>query len=344
MATKSMKIALFGAGAIAREHALAIRQIAASDGRFAPQVAGVYAPRVEAARAFADELGIPRASDDPRDFLADPAIDAVIVCSPSAMHVPQTRAALLAGKHVLCEIPLALSLDEALELRELAARQHRSLMVAHTLRFHPALLAARDEVAAGQLDPVSIVARYLFLRRANVGWTGYRRSWTDNLLWHHGGHAVDTVLWLLGAESASVAGEVAPAPTGHDAPLDLGIVLRTARGSIATIALSYSSEIAIHDYTIIGREATLHATPDELAHADGQPVRVPVGESPILTQDRAFFDAIRHDQPVPISVDDILPSLRVLQAVSDTTSIWPTPEERTQAAIASESLDVGSIP
>lgn len=339
-----MKIALFGAGAIAREHALAIQQIADNSDGFAPQVEGVYAPRAEAARAFSAELGIPRASDDPHVFLADPAIDAVIVCSPSAMHVPQTRATLLAGKHVLCEIPLALSLGEALELRDLAVRRRRSLMVAHTLRFHSALRTARAEIDAGRVDPVSLVARYLFLRRANVGWTGYHRSWTDNLLWHHGGHAVDTALWLLGAESASVASEIALLPAGREAPLDLGIVLRTARGSVATIALSYSSEIAIHDYTIIGRNATLHATPDELVRSDGRPMDAQAGESPILAQDRAFFGAIRHQRPVPISVDDILPSLRVLQAVSDTTSIWPTPEERSQAAIANVSLDAESIP
>jgi 2-hydroxy-4-carboxymuconate semialdehyde hemiacetal dehydrogenase len=339
-----MKIALFGAGAIAREHALAIRQISFSDSRFAFQVAGVYAPRAEAARTFAAELEIPSSSDDPRVFLADPTIEAIFVCSPSAMHVPQTRAALLAGKHVLCEIPLALSVAEALELRDLAARQQRMLMVAHTLRFHPALVAAREEVAGARLDPVSVVARYLFLRRANIGWTGYRRSWTDNLLWHHGGHAVDMTLWLLGAESIRVASEVALAPPGRESPLDLGIVLRTSRGSVATIALSYSSERAIHDYTIIGREATLHATPEELVRSDGRSVSVRAEESPIVIQDRAFLEAVRYDKPVPISVDDILPSLRVLQAVSDTTSIWPTSEERTQAEIAAASLDAGSNP
>ena len=103
-----VNIVLFGAGAIAREHARVIRALQEKRGQSDLRLAGVYAPRLEAAEAFAAEFDLPSATTDPRRYLDNPGMDVVLVCSPSACHVPQTRAALEAGKHVLCEIPLAL--------------------------------------------------------------------------------------------------------------------------------------------------------------------------------------------------------------------------------------------
>ena len=61
-------------------------------------------------------------------------------------------------------------------------------------------------IAAGEVHPHAVVSRYMFQRRENVNWTGRRRSWTDNLLWHHGCHAVDAALWLLGGGSGRCHG------------------------------------------------------------------------------------------------------------------------------------------
>jgi 2-hydroxy-4-carboxymuconate semialdehyde hemiacetal dehydrogenase len=312
-----MNVVIFGAGAIAREHVRAIRLLQLEHGWQDLRLFGVYAPRLGAAAAFAAELGLPHGTSDPRLYLEDPGIDAVIVCSPSAMHVAQTQAALEAGKHVLCEIPLALSLGEAAALRDLADRQRRTLMVAHTLRFHPSLRLVRDEIANGRLHPTAIVARNLFLRRSNVGWTGYRRSWTDNLLWHHGGHVVDTCLWLLGADRADVAGYLGPAHPEQDSPLDVGLVLRTPDGVLTTIALSYNCHLSAHDYTVIGQERTLLASPNDVLLANGEPLPgIEHAVDPLCAQDEAFFTAIRTGKAAPVDVNVILPSLAVLQRVA----------------------------
>ncbi len=106
-----MKIGFLGYGSIARSHARAI--VALRGEGHDLQIYGVMG-RVAAATAdFAREYGATIATTDLDDFLADPAIDVVIVCSPSDAHAAQTAQALRAGKHVLCEIPLALSLTEA---------------------------------------------------------------------------------------------------------------------------------------------------------------------------------------------------------------------------------------
>lgn len=335
-----MNIVLFGAGAIAREHVRAIRLLQSEPQHVDLHLCGVYAPRPGRAAAFATELELPHSTTDPRVYLDDPSIDVVIVCSPSAIHAVQTEAALTAGKHVLCEIPLALSLAEALALREVADRQQRTLMVAHTMRFHPSFGAVRDQIAAGRLHPTAIICRYLFLRRANVGWTGYRRSWTDNLLWHHGGHAVDTCLWFLGASHADVVGQLAPPHPELDIPLDLSLIMRTPAGVLATVAMSYNSAFTVHDYTVIGQETTLRASPDQLLAANGNPVPgIDLTVDAILAQNDAFFTAIRTGRPAPVDVDAILPSLAVLQQLATTADLGRSTEEEDQAAAERLLLD-----
>ena len=75
-------------------------------------------------------------------------------------------------------------------------------MVCHTQRYYPALVEARRRIEAGELHVQHVIYRYTFFRRDTVNWRGRRRSWADNLLWHHGAHAVDTALWLLGARES----------------------------------------------------------------------------------------------------------------------------------------------
>src|SRR5262245_64635525 len=114
------------------------------------------------AEHFAREHGLASATTDLDALLDDSSLDVVIVCSPSDAHAAQTEAALRAGKHVLCEIPLALSLAETDALTALADRTRRTLMVCHTQRFYSPLVEARRMIAAGELHPHAIVSRYMF--------------------------------------------------------------------------------------------------------------------------------------------------------------------------------------
>lgn len=102
-----MKIGFLGYGSIAHSHARAI--LALRDEGHDLQIYGVMGRLADATAEFAREYGAPVATTNLDQFLADPALDAVIICSPSDAHAAQTEQALRAGKHVLCEIPLALS-------------------------------------------------------------------------------------------------------------------------------------------------------------------------------------------------------------------------------------------
>jgi 2-hydroxy-4-carboxymuconate semialdehyde hemiacetal dehydrogenase len=234
---------------------------------------------------------------------------------------------LQAGKHVLCEIPLALSLSDTDRLIRLADEVDRRLMVCHTQRYQPALIEARRLVAAGELHPHAIVSRYMFGRRENVNWRGRRRSWTDNLLWHHACHDVDATLWVLGvpdrAEMVDVVAQVALPGEDLDIPMDLSLVMRTPRDQLVTVAMSYHINFPVHDWLIIGEETTLVFADRQLRDNERLLVRATSDDpsdpnSPIARQNAEFFAAVRERREPAVSAHSVRPATAALQAAQDT--------------------------
>ena len=134
---KRLKAAVFGTGFVGRVHIEGIRRL----GNVEVYAIGV-GPEDDAAGLSA-ELYVDRVSQDYRTLLADPAIDAVHVCTPNALHFPIVKAALEAGKHVLCEKPLAMSVAEAREMVALAGKAKLRNCTFHNLRFYPMVQQAR---------------------------------------------------------------------------------------------------------------------------------------------------------------------------------------------------------
>jgi predicted dehydrogenase len=120
------------------------------------QVAAVADSRLDNARALADDFGVERAESDYRVLLNDPAIEAVHICTPNAVHFEMASAALSAGKHVLCEKPLATTTGEAAALVKLAAATKRRNCTCHNLRYYPMVQQIRRMREAGELGDVLI--------------------------------------------------------------------------------------------------------------------------------------------------------------------------------------------
>jgi 2-hydroxy-4-carboxymuconate semialdehyde hemiacetal dehydrogenase len=251
----------------------------------------------------------------------------VIVCSPTDLHATHTEQALRAGKHVLCEIPLATSLAETDRLIALADEVERRLMVCQTQRYFPPLIEAKRMITSGELHVHAIVSRYLFDRRNNVNWKGRDRSWTDNLLWHHTCHALDATIWLLGAEEVDAAAQIASPDPATGIPMEVGIVLRTPANQIATVATSYHARLPQHDYLIIGEESSVQFVGLELRSPHG--VIVPSRNDDILLeamplQNAEFFAAIREAREPAISARSVRPTMAVLQSVQDRLDVQTT--------------------
>jgi 2-hydroxy-4-carboxymuconate semialdehyde hemiacetal dehydrogenase len=314
-----MNICLVGYGSIARAHVEAL----AGEPVVFHSVMGRLA---ESTAAFAREFGIARHTTSLDEALSDPAVDAVLITSPTDLHAQQAEAVLRAGKHALIEIPLATSLGEADALERLARERGLTLMVCHTQRYYPSLLEARRWIAEGRLHVHHVSTRYGFLRRENVNWVGRRRSWTDNLLWHHGGHAVDTSLWLIGATDGVVTSQTALPSRPLNIPLDLDVLVRTPKDQLISVCMSYNTRIAFNEYLLIGEETTLLATNTRLSSPDGLLFEEPPKSGPaspsILAQDREFFAAIAERREPAISAGAVRPAMKVLQTVQEQYNAW----------------------
>ncbi|PND54894.1 oxidoreductase [Mycobacterium sp. ENV421] len=120
-------------------------------------VAAVAARDLTRAQAFAAKHGIPRVHDSYESLIADPDVDAIYNPLPNGLHGKWTRAAIEAGKHVLCEKPFTANAAEAREIAELAATSDRVVMEAFHYRYHPLALRAEEIIASGELGTVKHV-------------------------------------------------------------------------------------------------------------------------------------------------------------------------------------------
>jgi predicted dehydrogenase len=148
---RRIKTAVIGTGFMGRVHTEAIRRLGNVD------VAMVAAENDELAASFGSQMGVEKMVTDFRQVLAAPEIEAVHICTPNALHYPIAKAALEAGKHVLCEKPLAISSGEAKELVDLAAKKKAVNCLNHNLRYYPQVQQIRAMIAAGELGDVRVV-------------------------------------------------------------------------------------------------------------------------------------------------------------------------------------------
>lgn len=305
------RVAIVGPGAIAHVHASAMRACGA-------EVVVVAGTSLDNARAFAQRHRIPVALDDPDGALTSDAVDVVVIASPHTAHVPQAERAMTAGKHVLVEVPLALSLQEAECLVALASSCGVRLGVCHTMRFHRTVVQGAALVRTATSRPSLISARRMMRRVDDVGWTGSRRTWTDSLLWHHGAHVIDTLRAVSGSEF-TVAAAVAGARIGRlGEALDYAVSLESSVGTAVAVTLSYTSRVDVNDMIVNLEDETLVITPSSLQWYDRRIIDAAPRETldeATARQDAAFLQAIRESTGFAAEGCEILGTLKVLEDI-----------------------------
>ena len=148
---KPVRTAILGTGFMGRVHLEAVRRV-----EFV-EAAAIAGRNVEAARQLGAGFSISAIATDYREILRDPEIDAVHICTPNAQHFPMAKDAIEAGKHVLCEKPLATSVEEGEELVSLAAKKGVRNCVCHNLRYYPMVQQMRRMREAGDLGEILVV-------------------------------------------------------------------------------------------------------------------------------------------------------------------------------------------
>jgi predicted dehydrogenase len=199
--------AVIGTGFIGTVHVEQLRRIGV-------QVRGVLGSTPERGEARAQVLGVARAYPSLDALLADPSVDVVHVTSPNQLHVPQAKRILAAGRHVVCEKPLAMTAAESAELVRLAAESDRVNAVNFNIRFYPLHQHVRALVAAGELGDVRFVTGHYF-----QDWLLLETDWNWRLEPDKGGslravgdigsHWLDLVSFLTGQPIVSVMADLA---------------------------------------------------------------------------------------------------------------------------------------
>lgn len=147
--------AVIGSGFIGTVHIEALRRIGV-------QVHGLLGSNPERGSERAERLGLPRAYSSLDDILADARVDVVHVTSPNHLHHPQVKQVLAAGRHVICEKPLAMTSEESAELVSLAANSGKVAAVNFNIRFYPLNQHLREFIADGGLGDVRLVSGHYF--------------------------------------------------------------------------------------------------------------------------------------------------------------------------------------
>ena len=147
---RKLKTAIIGTGFMGKVHAEGIRRLGNVE------IAAVAASSEDKARLFGESIGVDRTTGDYHTILADPSIQAVHILTPNALHFPMCKAALQAGKHVLCEKPFTVSVQEARELVALAAEKKAVNCLQHNLRYYPVVQHIRRMIEAGELGEILI--------------------------------------------------------------------------------------------------------------------------------------------------------------------------------------------
>jgi 1,5-anhydro-D-fructose reductase (1,5-anhydro-D-mannitol-forming) len=243
--------ALVGTGAIARSR---MAPAIARHGR----IAAVVSTSAERAGRFADATGAPRFYTALADALADDAVDAVYVSTTNELHAEQAIACLRAGRHVLCEKPMALSLEDADAMIAAAAESGRTLAVNHHLRAAESLERMRSLVAAGAVGrPRLIRALHRCLvrpeRRGNWRMTDPRRG--AGVILDLTVHTVDAIRFVTGREVASLHGHAAP----DGIELAVAGTLRLEGDVLVSLADAYSPLPPLSAIEIDGDDGRLEA-------------------------------------------------------------------------------------
>ncbi|MFL6514951.1 MAG: Gfo/Idh/MocA family protein [Chthoniobacterales bacterium] len=194
--TKNYNLGIIGTGWPGQQHAIAAATL---DNAVVYACADVDASRREEFRRTYEPAKV---VGDYHELLADPSLDAAIICLPNFLHFPASLAALEAGKHVLCEKPPTLNVAEMKVLREEAAKRHLVYYFSRQFRFTPSTRAAKQVIEAGRLGKI-YHAKATFVRSRGIpvgvgNWFTEKRQSGGGALIDIGIHALDAVWYLMG--------------------------------------------------------------------------------------------------------------------------------------------------
>ncbi|HLL49726.1 MAG TPA: Gfo/Idh/MocA family oxidoreductase [Thermomicrobiales bacterium] len=290
-------------------------------------ISAVASSNPERAEQFAKALGIPKALTAVDDLLADPDIDAVYISTTNEWHEPQALAAVAAGKHILCEKPLALSLDGA--MRMVAAAEAAGVVMGtnHHLRNASAHRAMRDLIQDGAVgQPLAArVFHAVYLPPHLQGWRIERPEAGGGVILDITVHDTDTLRFVLRDEVKEVTAMTASQGMGKAGLEDAVMgVMRFRNGVLAQFHDAFTSRHAYTGFEVHGTDGSLYGkdvmtqgpTGTVTLWRDGVEEQIPVVHENLYERSvRCFNAAIRGEGTPAATGEDGVRSLAVALAV-----------------------------
>jgi predicted dehydrogenase len=291
---------------------------------------------LERGRALADKLGIPKAYGSYEELLADPEIEAVYNPLPNDQHVPLTLMAARAGKHVLCEKPMALTASEAAQLREVAEKVH--IMEAFMVRFHPQWLTVRDRVRSGALGDLRAIQSYFSYFNRDAANIRNQPETGGGALYDIGCYPIVTARMLFGCEPVRAIALVERDPEfqtdrlvsglvdfGQGRRLDFTVSTQSAPYQrVQVCGTSKRIEVQIPFNAPLGGSTQIFT--DDGSQLDGSSVHsetIAACDQYGLQGD-TFSRVVRGEIALPYGVEDAIANMRVIDALfaSEKTGAW----------------------
>jgi predicted dehydrogenase len=279
------------------------------------------------AKATADRLGIPRWHAGYESLLADPEVDAVYVPLPNHLHMPWAIAALRAGKHVLCEKPLALTAADAEAMSEVADAEGRLLMEAFMYRHHPSWIAVRELVGSGRIGQLVAVDSWFSYFNDEPSNIRNVLAYGGGALYDIGCYSVNLSRMLFGAEPVSVSAAIVRDPASGVDVLTSGTLAFAGGVASFTCATRAETDQRVHVYGTDGRiaiEIPFNIPPDRptriFVTQGGDPPVAPATETiefapadPYACEADAFAAAIVAGASAPVAPADAIANLHVIE-------------------------------
>ncbi|MGD8653622.1 MAG: Gfo/Idh/MocA family oxidoreductase [Desulfobacterales bacterium] len=284
----------------------------------------------EAAQVVTDHQ-IDHVYDTYEALLDDPQVDLVYIPLPNHLHHPWTIKALEAGKHVLCEKPLASNAKEAREMAAAAKDAERLLMEAFMYRFHPRSLRIKQLIAEGAIGTPRLIRSAFCFRMADSEWSDppnvrLNPEMGGGALLDVGCYSVSVARWFLGAEPTQVQAQAEYDPGGVDVHM-VG-TLGFADHGLASFEASFVTALQ-QTYSILGSDGAIDLPHNafvpweneavfyvrESDQAAGQKHIVPGADEYQLMVEH-FADAVMEQTPLMFSTADSIENMRVLDALA----------------------------
>ncbi len=334
--SEKVRWGVLGAAKIARTRVIPAMQ----HGTWTQVIAIASRDRTRAERV-ATELGIPKAYGSYEDLLADPGVEAVYNPLPNHLHVPWSVKAAEAGKHVLCEKPLALSLSEARELLAVRDRANVRIQEAFMVRTAPQWLRAREIARSGRIGELRAVMGFFSYFNRDASNIRNVADWGGGALMDIGCYPITTSRFMFGQEPRRVAALVEHDPEFGTDRLTSAILEFPSGHSAFTCSTQLVPYQRMHFMGTKGRieiEIPFNAPPDRpcrLFVDDGsdvfgrsvETIEVPAADQYTVQADR-FSEALRKGSDAPLPLEDAVQNIAVIEAVfrAAASGKWEAPE------------------